>query len=155
MRSPGSQHSHSQPTQKSSFFRRILRDTANGGTLWLGEHHNAVRDHQLQANIVRELHRQSRQPLAIGLEQVQVQFQPALDAYVAGEIGTDTLREQVQWDKRWIWPWRVYEPVFSTAQELGIPLIALNVDSEDLALVEKKGLPGLDRAKLAEYITDA
>jgi hypothetical protein len=53
-----------------------------------------------------------------------------------------------------MWPWEVYEPVFTTAQELGIPLIALNVNSEDLALVEKYGFSGLPRDRLQQYIPD-
>jgi uncharacterized iron-regulated protein len=112
----------------------------------------------LQAEIIRTLH-QSRQgvtaaPLGIGLEQVQVKFQPALDDYIAGKISASDMERAVEWDKRWMWPFEVYESVFATAKELGIPLVALNVNTEDLALVEKGGLPGLPRATLHQYILD-
>ena len=91
----------------------------------------------------------------MGLEQVQVKFQPALNDYVAGKISLAEMRSRVEWDRRWTWAFEGYEPIFSVARELRIPLVALNVNSEDLALVEKGGLPALPRDRLQQYITDA
>lgn len=92
--------------------------------------------------------------MAIGLEQVQVQFQPILDAYLDAQISIEELRSGVEWDTRWIWPFEGYQPVFELARELQIPLVALNVDSEDLIMVEKGGLPNLPRDRLQQYIRD-
>ena len=68
----------------------------------MGEHHNAERDHMLQADVIRKLHGYKRaqnnkrgDSLAIGLEQIQVQFQPVLDAFVDGKIGIDEMRKRV------------------------------------------------------------
>jgi len=132
-----------------------------GGALWLGEHHNSVADHQLQASILRlivdtrDKESTTRRPVALGLEQVQVQFQPVLDDFVAGKMTLQEMKKQTEWDRRWTWPFEAYQPVFEAAQELNVPLVALNVNSEDLALVEKNGLPGLPRDRLHEYISDA
>ena len=92
--------------------------------------------------------------MAIGLEQVQRQFQPVLDDYLAGRIDLSTLRTNVEWDKRWMWDFDGYKGIFETAKELQIRLLALNVDSEDLSLVEKEGYPGLPKEKLRKYIKD-
>lgn len=133
----------------------------NGGALWLGEHHNSVMDHKLQAEFVQDIYDERTRsmgrkapPMAIGLEQVQVQFQPALDAYIAGKISAEEMKRQVDWEKRWSWSFDGYLPVFETARKLKIPLIALNVDSEDLGLVESGGFPNLPRERLTRYITD-
>jgi uncharacterized iron-regulated protein len=67
----------------------------------------------------------------------------------------DQLREQVQWDKRWVWSFELYQPIFQLAKQLDIQLIALNVNTEDLVLVEQYGLPGLSPQKLRDYIIDA
>ena len=40
------------------------------------------------------------------------------------------------------------------AKELKIPLIALNVNSEDLAAVETEGLKGLSSNQIRKYIKD-
>ena len=51
--------------------------------------------------------------LAIGLEQVQVQFQDALDKYVAKEISEEQMLKEVQWESRWTWPFEKYRPIFT------------------------------------------
>jgi hypothetical protein len=158
--------------------------TNKGGAIWLGEHHNSVKDHILQADMIRDIYnlrsRSNLSPaMAIGLEQVQIKFQSILDDYVDGNISANEMKTLVEWETRWQWPFEAYLPIFSTAQELGIRLVALNVNSEDLADVEKGellvldvkcptffpshsarnssttgGLPGLSGAKLQQYITD-
>jgi uncharacterized iron-regulated protein len=122
----------------------------------LGEHHNSARDHKIQVEVIQRLHGSLPEdaPMAIGLEQVQVQYQYALDDYVSGKIDVDKMKELVQWETRWTWPFDQYQPIFETAKELGIRLVALNVDSEDLAVVERDGFPGLGRTQLQKYISD-
>ena len=44
-----------------------------------------------------------------------------------------------------------YKPIFETARKLKIKLVALNVDSEDLSLVEKGGYQGLPLKRLRKY----
>ena len=132
--------------------------------MWLGEHHNSVKDHNLQAQFVRNIYQQRKQQkqlgssknnkMAVGLEMVQVQFQPILDAYISKRISDQELKEQVQWEKRWTWSFEGYLPIFQTCRELNISLIALNVDSEDLEQVEQGGLSNLPRDKLNKYIPD-
>eukprot|EP00804_Cyclotella_cryptica_P000207 CCRYP_016194-RA/>CCRYP_016194-RA protein AED:0.33 eAED:0.33 QI:0/-1/0/1/-1/1/1/0/415 len=150
-----------KPVQ-SSHLNNVLAMTSNGGgAVWLGEHHNSARDHMLQADFVRNIHRRRREELgaqngnmSVGLEMVQLQFQPVLDAFIANKITADQMKQQVQWEKRWAWSFHNYLPVFEACRELSIPLIALNVDSEDLGLVESGGFPNLPREKMQKYISD-
>ena len=153
--------SHKYTIKNEAFLSRI--SSGNGGAIWLGEHHNSLPDHKLQVSLLRELsmRRQSESrssngnpKLAVGLEQVQVQFQSVLDQYIQGHISLDEMRRGVEWDTRWIWPFEGYAPVFEIARELGISLVALNVNSEDMNLVEKGGFPGLGRDRLKQYIHD-
>ncbi|KAL7470012.1 hypothetical protein ACHAXS_010261 [Conticribra weissflogii] len=135
-----------------------MTNSNSGGALWLGEHHNSAMDHDLQANFLRYVHDERKKAgnskMAVGLEMVQVQFQPALDAYVFGKITSEEMRRQVEWDKRWSWSFENYLKVFETCRELNIPMIALNVDSEDLGLVEVGGFPALPREQIQKYIID-
>jgi len=135
------------------------------GTVWLGEHHNAEGDHLLQVDLLRKLHASQRRNniltrgakshnMAVGLEQVQVQFQPVLDAYVKGELSTEEMRSGVEWDKRWSWSFEGYRPVLELARDLKIPLIALNVDSEDMLRVAAGGFANLPPENRAKYIQD-
>lgn len=150
------------PIKYSSFVERVGL-SPNGGTLWLGEHHNSPSDHTIQYEILQQIYslrnnqkHQPQKPIAIGLEQVQVQFQNVLNEFVSGsKMTTSELRQHVQWDTRWVWSFDLYEPILRYAQMYQIPLIALNVNSEDLVLVERYGLPGLPPHRLREYVIDA
>lgn len=151
-------------TQNKAFIKELARvgnkaAGNSGGALWLGEHHNSEKDHNLQVKFIKSIYDIRRSlpgspPMAIGLEQVQLKYQPVLDDYIKKKISTSQLKQGVEWEKRWVWPFEVYESIFTTAQELGIPLIALNVNSEDLAEVERAGLPGLGRERIEKYIKD-
>lgn len=92
--------------------------------------------------------------MAIGMEQVQVQFQSVLDDYVQHKISLETMKDEVQWEKRWMWNFEGYRGVFEAARDLNIRLLALNVDSEDLARVETGGYPELPMKQLRKYIKD-
>eukprot|EP00957_Ditylum_brightwellii_P023452 1770328-Ditylum_brightwellii.AAC.1 len=78
-----------------------------GGALWLGEHHNSAADHNIQATLIRKLHEDRKRlftktaapPMAIGLEQVQRQFQPVLDDFIAGKISEEEMLKGVDWEK--------------------------------------------------------
>ncbi|KAL1520730.1 hypothetical protein AB1Y20_022298 [Prymnesium parvum] len=121
--------------------------------VFLGEHHDAAADHSLQAALIRQL-RAARPEMAVGLEAVQQRFQPALDDYLAGRLDELELEAATEWRRRWVWPFANYAPIFQVCRELRIPLLALNVDSEDLSAVEVGGLPALPPATLRRYIPD-
>lgn len=132
-----------------------------GGAVWLGEHHNSLKDHVLQASIISDIYHKRRNimgndgdNIAIGLEMIQLKFQPVLDAYVCKQISEKTMLQEVQWESRWTWPFEVYRPIFETAREFNIKLLALNVNSEDFSLVETGGFPALGKDKLKLYIND-
>lgn len=146
-----------------SMFQKIISSTnsMNGGVVWLGEHHNSAKDHILQTEFIRSIYNEHNKgdgtdtrPVSIGLEQIQVQYQSVLDDFVSGKISEKKMLEEVQWEKRWSWPYENYKPIFSLAKELNIPLIALNVNSEDLAAVEIGGITGLSREQIKKYIKD-
>ena len=142
--------------QKPALLKKLsLSDNSLGGALWLGEHHNSIKDHSLQKEIIEAIQTQRKgSPIAIGLEQVQIQFQPALDDYIQGKISLAEMKSKVEWEKRWFWSFEGYAPIFELARKNKIPLIALNVNSEDLAEVEKAGLAGLPPSQLKQYIKD-
>jgi len=129
--------------------------------IFLGGHHNSISDHKFQAMAIREVHRERKKhshlkhtQMAIGLEQVQSQFQPVLDDYVKSKISLNEMKSMVQWDRRWTWSFENYKEIFVAAKDLGIRLVALNIDTEDMVIVEKEGYPGLSTKQLHKYIKD-
>ena len=133
----------------------------NGGVVWFGEHHSSKADHDLQTQFIQSIYDQQlasngkrNHKMSIGLEQVQIQFQPYLDDFVAGHITEKEMLEGVQWQKRWHWDYDNYRPIFDLSRKFSIPLIALNVNSEDLAIIEESGIRGLSKSQLQTYISD-
>ncbi len=97
--------------------------------------------------------------VAVGLEMVQQQFQPALDAYVAKAnpdeaAAEQALAEATEWGSRWPVPLEMYLPVLRLAREQGYPLLALGIDSEALSKVQAVGLEGLSEAERGVYVAD-
>ena len=136
---------------------RLLRSIESQRAIFLGEHHPVLRDHLLQAALLKRLcsTNPTNRPLAVGLEAVQQQFQPVLDNYIAGyEMTEDQLFLATDWEKRWYWSFEAYRPIFRICREHGVKLIALDVNSEDKAKVELGGLASLERAKLLQYVSD-
>lgn len=81
------------------------------------------------------------------------QFQPALDAYVAGgnpfdgggegaarDKADEELARAMQWESRSPFPLQAYWPVFHLARKRGLPLVALGVDRRDFACWASKVL---------------
>ena len=136
---------------------RLVGALASQRAIFLGEHHPDERDHLLQAALLRRLlatRKQIKQPIAVGLEAVQRQFQPVLDDYIAARIDEKELFTATDWQRRWYWDFDSYAPIFRICRENSVKLVALDVDSEDKAKVELGGLASLDAAKLLQYVPD-
>ena len=136
---------------------RLVGALASQRAIFLGEHHPDERDHLLQAALLRRLlatRKQFKQPIAVGLEAVQRQFQPVLDDYIAARIDEKELFTATDWQRRWYWNFDSYAPIFRICRENSVKLVALDVDSEDKAKVELGGLASLDAAKLLQYVPD-
>lgn len=122
--------------------------------VYVGETHTALEDHLVQLAVLKEMAKQPGE-LAVGIEWIQADFQPALDRYLAGKIDeAEFLRDSEYYD-RWRFDFRFYRPILVAAKELGIPVIALNASRELTDAISEKGLDGLSatmrRKAPAEY----
>ncbi|USZ51498.1 ChaN family lipoprotein [Halomonas sp. DN3] len=95
----------------------------------LGEQHDRPEHHRFQLASLAALH--AHHPnLAIGLEMLPRESQPALDAWIAGDIDEAALLEQSQWYRYWGFDPELYLPVLRFARDQALPLKALNVTPE-------------------------
>jgi uncharacterized iron-regulated protein len=133
-------------------FAQMVADLSTTRVVYVGEEHDDPLHHAAQLQILEALH--DREPsLALGLEMVQRPFQPALDAWVAGEGDEAALVEGVEWEERWGFDFALYRPLFEACRERGIPMVALNAEKELTRAVARNGLDALDdeeRARLPE-----
>ena len=109
----------------------------------VGELHDQAAHHAFQAKVLAALAEKTDTPLALGLEMFFTPFQPALDAYVAGEIDEKTMLERTEWATRWGFGWEMYAPMIRLCREKKLPVIALNAPKEITRTVSRQGLDAL------------
>lgn len=130
----------------------LIERLADKRVIFVGEQHDLYADHLNQAAIIEGLLAHGRS-VAIGMEMFQQPYQPALDAYVAGEIDEAELLRRTQYFDRWRFDYRLYRPILRLARAHRIPVIALNLESELTRQVGAGGVASLseaDRARLPE-----
>jgi membrane-associated protease RseP (regulator of RpoE activity) len=83
------------------------------------------------------------------MEFFQQPFQGAIDEYLAGKISEADFLRRTQYFDRWRFDYRLYRPILQFAREQGIPVIALNLESELTRRVGEVGIAGLDAEEKA------
>lgn len=144
----------SDVTLRPEGFSAAMDDVASVDAVFLGEHHDSLVDHALQARIIEGIwERCGNKGVVVALECVQRTFQPDLDRYIAGDIDELDLYLRTEWEQRWVWPYESYLPVFRLCRKLRIPMLALSVDSASMVKVRAPGgIANLSPAELKAYI---
>lgn len=112
----------------------------------IGENHGQSCDHEVQAALLSAL--ADCRP-AVGLEMVDIDSQPALDRFAAGDLDLDELPHALDWQRTWGVPFELYLPVFEAARSHGLPLVALNLPRELVRRFGEVGLDGLSESERA------
>jgi uncharacterized iron-regulated protein len=107
----------------------------------VGEHHSNLSHHQAQVNVIRTL-KESGARVAVGLEMFRSDSQPALNRWVAGDVGEGEFQE-IFYDN-WGYSWENYRVIFDYAREQKIPLIGLNVSRDITRQVARSGFQSLN-----------
>ena len=104
----------------------LLAELAERRVVLLGEQHERLAHHRWQLHTLAGLH--AHEPrLAIGLEMLPREAQPALDAWVAGELDEPSFLSESDWLGSWGHDPDAYLPILHFARMQRVPLLALNV----------------------------
>jgi len=121
---------------------KLVPILAERALVYVGERHDNYAHHQAQLSVIDALH-ETGADLAIGMEMFQQPFQAYLDDYIAGKITEAEMLKKTEWYDRWVYDYRLYQPILRYAKSKGIPVIALNVPREITRRVSENGLDGL------------
>jgi uncharacterized iron-regulated protein len=118
----------------------------------LGEVHDNVDHHLLQARLLRAAIAAGRRP-ALAFEMLTADQQPAVDASLArAPKDPDALAKAVAW-KESHWPdFAWYRPIFAAGLDAALPVVAANLPRDEMRSIVKKGAEALDeplRTRLA------
>ena len=110
--------------------------------VYLGEEHNNLAHHQMQAAIIRALAADGRH-VVIGMEQFTRPVQPSLAGWTMGWYSEDEFISKSDWKNQWGMPYELYKPIFDAAKELQLPIVALNIPRAWVHSVGQGGLAAL------------
>jgi uncharacterized iron-regulated protein len=120
----------------------LTRSIAQARVIYLGETHDSAIDHELQLQVIHQLHRQNPR-IILAMEMFQRPYQSVLDRYRVGELSEAELVDRTEYKTRWGFPWELYAPIVRFSQVHKLPIIALNTPTEVTRKVGRKGLDSL------------
>ncbi len=110
-------------------FDDMIRELAPVPFVLIGESHEALPTHELQARIVRALHAQDVR-LAVGLEMVAAARQEVLSRWSRGELTDDEFLRGSKWYSAWSFHFGYYRSILDFARDNRLPLHALDTPQE-------------------------
>ncbi|WP_245549574.1 ChaN family lipoprotein [Maridesulfovibrio hydrothermalis] len=135
-------------------FDKLMSEAAKADYVLIGEGHTSVCDHKVQFEIIEGLTR-GRNKVAIGLEMVTADKQDILNRFNLGQLSTDDLPGELDWENGWRYDFNMFRPVFELAAARRLTVAGLNFPFRLTKEVRDKGLEGLsaeDRAMLPEKV---
>lgn len=116
----------------------LLDEVARRAVVLLGERHDDDAHHRWQHETLQALH-QRRAEIVLGLEMFPRRVQPALDAWVRGELDEAQFLRDSDWDNVWRFDAELYMDIFRYAREHRVPMRALNVEAAFTNAVGRNG----------------
>ncbi len=116
-------------TGKPIPFEDMIRELKPVPFILVGESHDSLPAHELQARIIRALYEQDAR-LAVGLEMVAAARQEILTRWSLGELTDEEFLRTSKWYSAWGFHFGYYRPILAFAKENRIPLYALDTPQE-------------------------
>jgi len=126
----------------------MIQEMKGVALIHVGETHNSLPIHELQARIIRALYEQDHH-LAIGLEMFPTTQQEPLSKWGLGILTEDEFIREGQWYVTWNQNFAFYRPIFVLAKAESIPLYGLNAPREVISKIRMQGWEALTDAEKA------
>ena len=124
--------------------RDLFAELAKNKLVLLGEKHDNVDHHVLEAKVVRALMDAGRRP-AVAFEMLDADEQGAVTAAILEHPrDPSAIAAAVGWEKKGWPPWPVYAPIAEAALAFDLPIVAANLPLADVRAIAHEGLGGID-----------
>jgi uncharacterized iron-regulated protein len=145
--SPGQIYSAKSGTSLS--FEKMLQQMSSARVVYVGESHNSLPMHQIQARIIRALFAQG-QDLSIGLEMFTEERQAFLNQWSLGLLTEDEFIRAAEWYVAWNFNYNYYSDIFNASRDLNIPIYALNAPRTLISKIRMRGWDALTEEEKAQ-----
>ena len=123
---------------KSISFAEMIQGMAKSRLVYVGETHNSLEMHRIQAKIIQGLFDQDRD-LTVGLEMYPVGQQEALNKWSLGILSEEGFIRGGLWYVNWNFNFGFYQDIFKVVKKNALPLYALNVPRDIITKVRMSG----------------
>jgi len=123
-------------------FERMIKEMKDSRFVYVGESHDSAAMHDIQLKVIQGLFALDPN-IAIGLEMLPAETQPALDKWSQGLLAKDDLIREVRWYVNWSMNFGYYEKIFDFARDNRIPIFGLNAPRDVITKIRMKGWEGL------------
>ncbi|NVK17564.1 MAG: ChaN family lipoprotein [Methylocystaceae bacterium] len=124
--------------------QQLIKQAAQQKVVLLGEQHPDAVHHRWQLQTITQLYAHNPN-IVIGFEMFPRRVQPALDAWIRGELSEHEFLEETDWDDVWKYNADIYLPLFRFARMNRIPIMALNVERSLISQVSQKGWDAVNK----------
>lgn len=134
-------------------FESLMNDLSAIRVIYLGETHTSIEDHRIQQKILEGLY--ARNPkLTLAMEMFPRETQPILDRYSRGLLSQEAFIKEVNWDGVWGFPFELYRPMLTFAQEKQLQILALNAPRHVVGKIAVSGLASLSPEERSRVASD-
>jgi len=117
----------------------MMQALGNADAVLFGEEHNDSIGHLLELDILRTMHQQHGNKLALSLEMFETDVQGIMDEYLAGWISEKNFKKESRsWNN-----YSDYRPLVEYARQQQLPVVCANAPARYTNMVTRNGLPAL------------
>jgi uncharacterized iron-regulated protein len=129
-------------------YPEMVQELARARLVYVGESHNSLAMHTIQAGIIRSLYEQDPS-FTIGMEMFTSRRQEHLNKWSAGLLTEKEFIRDAQWYVAWNFNFKYYADIFDAAKSLRIPIHGLNAPREIISKLRMRGWDALSSEEKA------
>lgn len=129
------------PTGKEMSQDELIDYLESVRIVYVGETHTNLLHHRIQLEIIKQLTKRFPEKITIGLEIFDRASQSVLNQWSRGEMDEKAFARVFY--ESWNQDFDYYKDIFVFSRDNGIPLVALNIQDEQINEIRAKGLEGL------------
>lgn len=123
-------------------FEKMIEDMQRCQFVYIGETHDSMLIHDIQARIIKSLQERNRS-IAVGVEMFNVNLKEKLNKWSLGILTEEEFIREAQWYINWNFNFDYYSEILRFIKDEKIPLYPINAPREIITKIRKEGWEAL------------